>query len=641
MRLRVRRRNLRAKIVAWSFVPTVIILVVVMVVNFYGSQRLTEDLVFKRDQELTTMAAGQLALQLAREPDLLVLVSAYDVYRNDPTFQSLVVNLVGGTVNLRAGSEGSAYLVDNAGRVIFHTVSRYRGQSFSDQLAVQRVLAGESGAARTIGPDGREVVASFAPVPNTPWGLVNQESWETLGAASRGYRQLLFVLLLLVLVVPSVVTTIGVRQITQPMDRLADAAGQIARGNFEQRIQVSTGDILEELAEQFNHMATRLQESYTYLEQRVGDRTKELATLNAVAFALSGSRNLDTALARALDVVLGLLDMEVGEISLLWEGEGLVVHAQRGPACDLPQLLGLPRDPEALTPAALPGESLIVENTHDLAGGLAWSAGIRALAVFPLRAKERLLGFMALATRRGPRPFSTDEETLLRAVSDQVGLAVENARLHEEARQRAVVEERTRLARELHDSVAQMLYGVTLYAEATSRQLVAGDVALATEQLRVLRQMSEDALREMRLLVFELRPSVLHQEGLVGALQARLEAVEGRGGLTTEFNAEGIGRLSVEVEEGIYGIAQEALNNVLKHSRAHHVVVNLRQDARGVVLEVSDDGVGFDPGGVRERGGLGLCGMEERAARMGGQLRVISRPAAGTRVILEMCLAPD
>jgi signal transduction histidine kinase len=170
---------------------------------------------------------------------------------------------------------------------------------------------------------------------------------------------------------------------------------------------------------------------------------------------------------------------------------------------------------------------------------------------------------------------------------------------------------------------------------------VAGDVALATEQLRVLREMAQDALREMRLLVFELRPPVLQQEGLAGALQSRLEAVEGRGGLATEFSAEVTTRLPLEMEEGIYRIAQEALNNVLRHAQARHVLVSLRCDARGVVLEVADDGLGFDPERVRERGGLGLCGMQERAAHMGGEVRVVSRPGEGTRVTLEVCLSQE
>jgi signal transduction histidine kinase len=333
---------------------------------------------------------------------------------------------------------------------------------------------------------------------------------------------------------------------------------------------------------------------------------------------------------------MGLLDVEVGEVRVWKEGEGLGVRARRGPAHDFPRLVGLADEDALQDQDKLPSEPLIVENTRGFREDVVWSEGVRALAVFPLRVKERILGILGLATERGPRPFSAEELTLLRAVSDQVGLAVENARLQEEARQRAVVEERNRLARELHDSVAQTLYGATLYAEATARQLSAGDVTLAADHLSVLREMAQEALREMRLLVFELRPSILQQEGLAAALQARLEAVEGRGGLVTELNADGVGRLPLEVEEGVYRVVQEALNNVLKHSQARHVTVNLRWDASTMVLEIADDGIGFDPVEAREHGGLGLRGMEERAARMGGRLTIQSEAGAGTRVILEV-----
>lgn len=636
MHFTTRRRRLRDKIIGWSLVPTVLILIVVALLNAYAFRRVTEDLVFDRDRELTVLAAGQLALQLSHEPDLLVLVSAYSVYRNDPAYQNMISNLVGGVLKLRAGSAGSAYLVDQNGRVIYHTEGRYVGATLSTQVAVQRVTAGQQGALRTFDPDGREIVASFAPVPGTSWGLVNQESWATLSAVGRTYRQIFFLLLVLVLLVPVVVITLGVRQITRPLERLTEAAGQIARGNFDQRIQVTTGDNLEELAEQFNRMAVRLQESYAYLEQRVADRTRELQTLNAIAAVLSKPADVAEMLDRALATLMDALNMEVGEIRL-WEGErGLVVRAQRG---DPPDLLPLTDMAEMVSPlegAVRPGGPVVVEDTYGYRDRQAWREGLRALALLPLLAGERFLGVLTLATRRGPRAFSAEERSLLGAVSDQLGLAVENARLQAESRQRAIAEERSRLARDLHDSVAQTLYGATLYAEATARQLTAGDLAQAADYLRALRETAQEALREMRLLVFELRPSVLQQEGLVGALQSRLDAVEGRGGLVTEFHAEGSGRLPPDVEEGLYFVAREALNNVLRHSGARRVRVNLAWDEAGAVLEVADDGVGFDPASVRPCGGLGLRSMEERAACLGGRLRIESGPGRGTAVRLEV-----
>jgi PAS domain S-box-containing protein len=196
----------------------------------------------------------------------------------------------------------------------------------------------------------------------------------------------------------------------------------------------------------------------------------------------------------------------------------------------------------------------------------------------------------------------------------------------------AVLEERQRLARDLHDSVTQGLYGLNLYAEATARLLSTGNVEMAATQLREMRDTAQEALREMRLLIYELRPPVLEEEGLVAALQNRLEAVEERAGLETTFKVEGDGRLPPAIEEGLYRIAQEALNNALRHAHAHRISMYLRQVEPTVILEITDDGVGFDPSTTQERGGLGLRGMEERVEGLSGSLSIDSAPGAGTRV---------
>jgi signal transduction histidine kinase len=165
----------------------------------------------------------------------------------------------------------------------------------------------------------------------------------------------------------------------------------------------------------------------------------------------------------------------------------------------------------------------------------------------------------------------------------------------------------------------------------------AGDVALAAQHLQELQGTAQEALREMRMLIFELRPCALDENGLATALRTRLETVEGRSGVETTLEVVGPERRLVpKVEEGLYRIAQEALNNALKHSQAQHIAVSLRHDQPVTVLEVVDDGVGFDPLLAREKGGLGLLGMEERARQMDFRLAVHSRPGAGTRVTVEV-----
>jgi signal transduction histidine kinase/ligand-binding sensor domain-containing protein len=208
--------------------------------------------------------------------------------------------------------------------------------------------------------------------------------------------------------------------------------------------------------------------------------------------------------------------------------------------------------------------------------------------------------------------------------------------LRQSEREQAITAERNRLARELHDSVTQSLYAATLYADATARLLPSGQTEMAAENVQKLRRTAREALGEMRLLIFELRPPILEEEGLLAALEMRLEAVEGRAGLQTALHVEGEGRLPPDIEQGLYRIALEALNNALKHARARSITVSLHLKPEVTILEVVDDGVGFEPAAVRERGGMGLRGMAERAEEMGGQLSIDSELGTGTTIRLEV-----
>jgi PAS domain S-box-containing protein len=204
--------------------------------------------------------------------------------------------------------------------------------------------------------------------------------------------------------------------------------------------------------------------------------------------------------------------------------------------------------------------------------------------------------------------------------------------LEQQAREKAVAAERSRLARELHDSVTQALYSVTLYAEATRLALSAGKQDVAIENVGELHNMAREAMVDMRMLIFELHPPVLAEEGLVSALQSRLAAVESRAGLQTEFHAEDERRIQLFIEEELFWIAVEAFNNVIKHANAQKVAVDLQFQDQQVCLEIADDGVGFDPVRASERGGMGLHGMEERVERIKGRLEIVSAPDQGTTV---------
>jgi signal transduction histidine kinase len=257
-----------------------------------------------------------------------------------------------------------------------------------------------------------------------------------------------------------------------------------------------------------------------------------------------------------------------------------------------------------------------------------------SLLAVPLQVEGTIIGALNVANK--PGGFTADDVRILGHLADVAAIAIENARLRQRAKRLAIVEERQWLARELHDSVTQALYSVTLYAEAARMALSVGKQDVATENLRELQVMAREALFDIRLLIFELHPPILEGQGLAAALQIRLAAVETRAGLQSEIRVDGGRRLPLSVEEDLYRIALEGLNNVVKHAKAQHVTVHLQFDDQHVCLEISDDGIGYDPAKARESGGMGLRGMQERAQRINGRLEILSAPGRGTALKVEV-----
>jgi signal transduction histidine kinase/ligand-binding sensor domain-containing protein len=204
--------------------------------------------------------------------------------------------------------------------------------------------------------------------------------------------------------------------------------------------------------------------------------------------------------------------------------------------------------------------------------------------------------------------------------------------LRESEMEKAVAAERSRLARELHDSVTQSLYSLTLFTEAARHMAEEAGNKNIEQYVGQIGTIGLQALKEMRLLVFELRPPELEKDGLVSALRRRLEAVEGRAGVEARMDVDDLFKLPAHIEQEFFRIAQEALNNALKHSAAESVVIHLRQENECIVMEIVDDGVGFDPQSLPDRGGMGLKNISERAERLGGTVDIRSNPGEGTRV---------
>jgi signal transduction histidine kinase len=240
--------------------------------------------------------------------------------------------------------------------------------------------------------------------------------------------------------------------------------------------------------------------------------------------------------------------------------------------------------------------------------------------------------------RASPQGYSLDESSLLLALAEQIGVSVENHRLRQRIEAAVTLEERGRLARDLHDSVTQSLYSLSLFARSGRDAVEEGDTDRLVANLSTLEATALEALREMRLLLYELRPEVLEQEGLIRTLEQRFDLVERRAGIKAALilQAQDGLELPPALERELYYLAIEALNNVLKHARATEVRLLLRQSVSGLRLEIADDGCGFDP--QQAPAGYGLRDMHERAERLGGQLEISSAPGAGTRIVAEFDL---
>jgi signal transduction histidine kinase len=261
-----------------------------------------------------------------------------------------------------------------------------------------------------------------------------------------------------------------------------------------------------------------------------------------------------------------------------------------------------------------------------------FASGYGAMLAVPLAVKEERYGALALYFRES-RDFSADDIDLASAFADQTALALENARLRVQAEQAAAVEERQRLARELHDAVTQTLFSASLVADVVP-ELWDVDPDEARRRLEQLRRLTRGALAEMRLLLVELRPHVLADLSLTDLLRQLADAAAGSTGADVDVRFEGPSpmRLPPDVHVALYRIAQEALNNISKHASASNVSLTLRhQPDCDIILEISDDGRGFDPAVVAP-GHLGLGIMRERAQDIGAAFKVESRAGKGTRI---------
>jgi signal transduction histidine kinase len=243
--------------------------------------------------------------------------------------------------------------------------------------------------------------------------------------------------------------------------------------------------------------------------------------------------------------------------------------------------------------------------------------------------RDRVIGVLNVQAPAGVH-LGESHLRVMSTLADLIAVAVQNVRSYRQAQELAALEERTRLARELHDSVSQALYGIALGAQ-TARAMLDKDANLVRQPLDYVLSLAQAGLTEMRALIFELRPETLENEGLVTALAKQGASLQARHNIQVQLELCDEPELPLPDKESLYRIAREALHNVIKHAQASKVVLRLAYDGAMLALDVIDNGRGFDTG--RDfPGHLGLQSMRERVVNLGGSLEIHSVPGDGARI---------
>jgi two-component system NarL family sensor kinase len=372
--------------------------------------------------------------------------------------------------------------------------------------------------------------------------------------------------------------------------------------------------------------------------QELDRLNRELTIISTVAQSLNRSVDLRDALRTTLAQVADLLDLHTGWILLLSEeqGEPYLAAAQNLP----PALANTPSRMEGscyCLDSYLAGQmdnaaNINVITCERLAGLMHGTEGLRYHASIPLNAHGKAVGMLNVASRDW-RELSSADLRLLYTVGDMLGIAIERARLFAASSQLGALEERNRLAREIHDTLAQGLSAITLQLE-TADALLAGGGELERVQQAVQQalNLTRANLEEARRSVHDLRAAPLEGRSLPEALKKLLQTFFAETGLISQFRVYGGAHpLPVAVEAGLYRVAQEALNNVAQHAEASMVKLKLQITPERVVLRISDNGRGFEENCI-ELNRYGIVGMNERVNLLGGTFKLQSSPGAGTKI---------
>ncbi len=456
----------------------------------------------------------------------------------------------------------------------------------------------------------------------------------------RGSLVIVFALILVLLVVYLLVAFyLAVMRTVKTLDR---ASQRMSSGDLESMATLHNQDELGRAVGAFNKVATDLIAAHQLKEQQVQERTLQLASLLEVSHNVASTLELKPLLGLILDQLRRMVEYNSAVIYLC-EGQDLKILEKRLPLPperlpDLRQKISRSRMTyeviESRAPVIVPdlqGNSELARQTQQVFGTdlITVYSYARCWLGVPLIIKEQVMGLITLAHGQ-PGYYSSSHAELATAIASQAAVALENARLYEEARILGVLRERQRLARELHDSVSQVLYGIALGLK-TARSLVEINPPQALPPIDYALGLAEGGMTEMRALIYELRPESLQTEGLVQALIRQADTLRARYNVEVETDLCEEPPLSIADKEAFYRVAQEALHNTVKHSKATQVQVKLKYIGSEVQLSIKDNGAGFDPL-AKYSGHYGLHSMRERIEEIGGELDIKSARGSGSTI---------
>jgi len=451
-------------------------------------------------------------------------------------------------------------------------------------------------------------------------------------ALTTTFQGAVWIVVLLLLVSFGLATVLS-RFVVAPVRALTASAERLAKGHTDETVPPQGRDEVGDLADSLERMRREINASREVilsasreLEQKVAIRTAELSVrneellaLNELAGSLTRSLDPEAILTGALDAVRAVLPTSGGRGFRIGR-EGLMASPAEGDDGS-PHL-------EEVAVAAITGNQLVTRADGD---------GV--LIGLPMGTGAGPLGALGLRATVAPGAEMT---ALLVAIGNQVGLALSTARLSEEGREMAVLEERARLAREIHDTLAQQLTGIVIQLEA-AQALVSRDPDRSLPALASAQELARSALAEARRSVWDLRPAPLSSTGLVAAAENEVERFRHRTGIAARLRAEHMApppALRPQSEVTLLRITQQALANIAAHSGASRVTVRLRNLGDHVELTVKDNGQGFDTSAL-PLGSFGIVGMAERARIAGGSFQVESVPGRGTTITVDLPVAAE